>query len=169
MIELDIPSASTNSGETKGEDSKLLEQGKYVVGDVTIDVRAHPPSLSCLLLQAAHFANLVSDAVEKTESRAKRIRNGESLNEVIENDDYTLDDEMTHATAKSNDSKVSDKRERIRWKYDVLESRVLATIRVVSIARTWLPRLLRIAEAAHMSEKRLAARAMRRRIKGGKS
>ena len=37
-------------------------------------------------------------------------------------------------------------------KYDVLESHVLATIRVVAMARTWLPRLLRIAEAARQSE-----------------
>jgi len=167
ILELDIPSpkvASESSEEVKRDGS----DGKYVVGDVTVDVRAHQPSLSCLLLQAAHFTNLVSEAVEKTESITKRIYNGEPLLSITgDNDDYNFDDETVLVTSKSNDSKSSDKRERIRWKYDVLESRVLATIRVVAMARTWLPRLLRIAEAARQSEMRLAARAMRRIKSGG--
>ena len=131
---------------------------------MTVDVRAHPPSLSCLLLQAAHFTNLVAEEVEKTQSTALRIYNGEPLVSVAsENDDYTADE---ISVAKSIDSKTSDKRERIRWKYDVLESRVLAAIRVVALAQAWLPRLLRIAEAARQSEMRLAARTMRKRMKG---
>ena len=173
LIELDIPYSnlkSDNPEEAKLTPVEALElEGKYVVGDVTVDVRAHSPSLSCLLLQAAHFTNLVSEAVEKTEMTARRIYNGEPLVAVAsENDDFTLDDGMI-STAKSSDSKSSrssDKRERIRWKYDVLESRVLATIQVTTIAQTWLPRLLRIAEAARQSEMRLAARAVRRKMKG---
>jgi hypothetical protein len=168
LIELNIPSPIANSEENNREDPGLHKLGKYVVGHVTVDVRAHPPSLSCLLLQAAHFTTLVAEAVEKTESIAKRIYNGEPLVVVMdETDDYAGNDEMTLSTAKSSDSKSSDKRERIRWKYDVLESRVLATIRVVTIAQTWLPRLIRIAEAARQSEMRLAARAMRSRMRGG--
>ncbi len=154
LIELDIPT------------SKLgLEQGKYVVGDVTVDVRAHPPSLSCLLLQAAHFTNLVAEVVDKTESVARRIYGGEPLQAAMESDDYTDDDMFS--SSKSIDSKSSDKRERIRWKYDILESRVLTTIKVVALARTWLPRLLRIAESTRQSEMRQAARAMRKRVKDG--
>eukprot|EP00559_Dactyliosolen_fragilissimus_P008571 CAMPEP_0184872304 /NCGR_PEP_ID=MMETSP0580-20130426/41207_1 /TAXON_ID=1118495 /ORGANISM="Dactyliosolen fragilissimus" /LENGTH=1377 /DNA_ID=CAMNT_0027375073 /DNA_START=24 /DNA_END=4157 /DNA_ORIENTATION=- len=62
-------------------------------------------------------------------------------------------------TSTNPSSKVdSNKRERNRWKYDVLETRVMATIRAVSIAQTWLPRLLRIGVAARESERRRAAR-----------
>jgi len=45
-----------------------------------------------------------------------------------------------------------------RWKYDVLDARVLSTIRSVAFARIWLPRLLRIGRAAREAEKRRAAR-----------
>lgn len=167
MIELDIPSLNSNTA-VKNKDDKLglTERGTYVVGDVTVDVRSHPPSLSCLLLQAAHFTNLVSEAVAKTESTAMRIYNGESLH-AIEDDDYVGDEDFGASTTKSVDSRSSDKRERIRWKYDILESRVLAAIRVVAIARTWLPRLLRIAEITRQAEMRQAARAMRNRMKAG--
>ncbi len=141
-----------------------IKNGVYTVGGVSVNVRAHPPSLSCLLLQAAHFTTLVTEEVEKTESTAYRIYKGEPLvNVAAENDDYTTDE---ISFSKSVDSKSSDKRERIRWKYDVLESRVLATIRIATLAQAWLPRLLRIAEAARQSEMRLAARTMRKRVKG---
>ena len=166
MIELDIPSLNQLPNNEGNIEDDLLEQGKHVVGDVTVDVRAHPPSLSCLLLQAAHFTNMVKEAVEKTETTSKRIYDGESLLTLaMENDDYTADEDIAVSTTKSVDSKSTDKRERIRWKYDVLESRVLATIRVVTIARSWLPRLLRIAEITRQAEMRHAARVMRKKLK----
>ena len=108
---------------------------------------------------------MVAETVEKTETIAKRIYKGEPLLSVtIENDDYAADEETIYSNTKSVGSKSTDKRERIRWKYDILESRVLATIRVGALARTWLPRLLRIAEITRQSEMRQAARAMRKRM-----
>jgi hypothetical protein len=53
-----------------------------------------------------------------------------------------------------------------QWKYDVLDARVLSTIKAVSFARLWLPRLLRVAQAARDDEKRRAARAGVRRLAG---
>lgn len=160
LIELEIPAHETDDSDNHDE----TQRGIHTVRDVRVDVRAHSPSLSCLLLQAAHFKNLVEEEVEKTESTAFRIYNGEPLvNVAAENDDHTADE---ISVARSIDSKSSDKRERIRWKYDVLESRVLAAIRVVALAQAWLPRLLRIAEAARQSEMRLAARTMRKRLRG---
>ena len=90
LIELDIPSPKTKPEGT--EEVKSGSDGKYVVGDVTVDVRAHQPSLSCLLLQAAYFTNLVSEAVETAESISKRIYNGEPLLSITaNNDDYNID------------------------------------------------------------------------------
>jgi len=171
LIELDIPPAVDNQASppktSSNEQFELLEVGKYLVGGVTVDVRAYPPSLACLLLQAAHFAKLVKEAVEQTETTANRIFGGESLAAVTEeDDDYTFEEERNISSNRSTDTRSSDKRERIRWKYDVLESRVLAAIRVVAIASSWLPRLWRIAEAARQAEMRLAARAIRRKIQG---
>jgi hypothetical protein len=113
------------------------------------------------MLQAAHFSQLVNEAIAQTDSSVQRIFNGESLSAVTEGSEY---DEKTVESGPSAgiDSKTSDKRERNRWKYDVLEARVLSTIRVVGIARTWIPRLLSIAEASRQAEKRRAARSQKK-------
>ena len=52
-----------------------------------------------------------------------------------------------------------------QWKYDVLDARVLATIRAVSIAKVWLPRLVDVAKASFEDEKRRAAKIGRQRKK----
>lgn len=89
-----------------------------------------------------------------------RIYEGESLSAIVEDTDILPGDEKTtastplHGVLSKHNGK---KRERNRWKYDVLEVRVLATFRSVGISRTWLPQLLTIAEAARRSERTLVA------------
>lgn len=175
LYELDIPEESSSESDAAAPSKvgslprvKLLGAGKIAVGDTNVDVRQHPPSLACLMLQTAHFTQLVNEAVAQTESSVQRLFNGETLATVTEESDH-VGDEKTVDSAPSTagiDSKAStDKRERNRWKYDVLESRVISTIRAVSIARTWLPRLLSVAEAARQAEKRQTARTTHNRAK----
>ncbi len=165
LIELDIPEEPpVEEGKSAPPSASsvprvtMLGKGQIAVGDTNVDVRQFPASIACLMLQAAHFSHLVSDTVSETETSTDRIYKGESLTDM--NDEKTV---STDPNASATASKAStDKRERNRWKYDVLETRVLSTIQAVSIARTWLPRLVRIAEAARQAEKRRAARSSRR-------
>jgi len=155
--------------------------GKFKVGKVMVDVREYPPCLACLLLQAAHFSLLVQEAISEINDSCYCTYAGEALPVVSEGiqqlDPYGVpiepDEKTSSITRSSNNSTgsenrsttesntsgtTSDKRERNRWKYEVLEQRVVGTIRVVKIARTWLPRLIRIAEAARQAERRRAVR-----------
>lgn len=167
LNELDIP--DSNEEEGKSEEKELIELprvefrglGEIAVGETIVNVRELPPGLACLQLQAAHFSQLVNETVKETETAISRLHKGETLAAVHEDNSHTVDDTHTD-NASTNDaaSKGSaDKRERNRWKYDVLESRVISTIHTVNIARTWLPRLLKVAESARQAEKRRAARA----------
>ncbi len=170
LNELDIPEDTSSSSEEKVDSPKkvgilprveILNAGKIAVGDTQVDVRQHPPSLSCLMLQMAHFSQLVNEAIEETNATTERIFKGETLASVTEGKELQAGDEKTvdsSAPSVGQESKSSDKRERNRWKYDILEARVIATIKIVNIARTWLPRLLSIAEASRQAERRQAAR-----------
>jgi hypothetical protein len=164
LIELQIPMG------TKEAPSKIPEGVTFAgdestgavfqVGEAKISIRQHAPSLACLLLQAAHFSKIVQDLIAFAETSTTRIYEGESLSAIVEDADFIPGDEKTTASTPSlgGDSKHNgEKRERNRWKYDVLEARVLAAFRSVAIARTWLPRLLTIAEAARRSERRRVA------------
>ena len=170
LNELDIPD-STNGADGKEETLtnakrgsiprvEVLGAGNISVGDTKINVREFPPGLACLMLQAAHFTQLVNEVVIQTESSIQRIYNGESLAAVTEESSKPEDEETVDSIppADLQSNAGTDKRERNRWKYDVLESRVISTIQTVDIARTWLPRLLSIADAARQAEKRRAAR-----------
>ena len=164
------------------------EIGKFTVDGKLINVREYAPSMACLLLQTAHFALCVRQTIEQTEDAARRIFSREVLsstestvsainsnNEIdVRQDDKTKEkvvhSDATVSTIQSSRSSMSqdtktggDKRERSQWKRDMLELRVLATIRAVSVARTWLPRLLRVGMLAHDTEKRRAARRRIRR------
>jgi hypothetical protein len=147
---------------------KILGPGKIAVGNVTVDIRDHPPGLACLLLQAAHFMQSVVEMVENTESTVERIFSGESLSSMIEERKEVLDETLVESTPSSNNldgSESSNERlERNRWKSEVLECRVLTMIRLVSIVRTWLPRLLSIAKVARQAEKIRVARRIRNRL-----
>ena len=67
------------------------------------------------------------------------------------------DDSGGVAAADQVDSKVT-KGAGNQWKYDVLDARVLSTMKAIGMARLWLPRLVGVAQAAREDEKRRAAR-----------
>lgn len=168
LNELDLREESFNN-ENEVKDCgyprvKVLGPGKIAVGNVSVDIRDHPPSLACLLLQAAHFSQLVVETVEYTESTIERLFSGESLASMMEEGEQVLDGKTVESAPSSN-VQDDEKHERNRWKYEVLECRVLTMIRLVSMVRTWLPRLLSIAEAARQAEKMRAARRIRNRSK----
>mmetsp|Transcript_19365 Transcript_19365/g.29860 ORF Transcript_19365/g.29860 Transcript_19365/m.29860 type:complete len:1065 (-) Transcript_19365:95-3289(-) len=63
-----------------------------------------------------------------------------------------------HGSGSSTASSSAKKTSSNQWKYDVLDARVIATIRAAEVVQRWLPRLLQIGNAAHEDEKRRAAR-----------
>lgn len=161
LLELDIP---------KGEVDERESVGVFDIGGQVIHFRDHPPALACLLLQAAHFKLLVRVTIELAEHNAHRIYEGESLSQL----NGAGADGSTSGTAETASITQSDSSEKVsadgsktkggnQWKYDVLDGRVLATIRAVDVARTWLPRLLHIGTAAREDERRRSARVGRRR------
>mmetsp|Transcript_59902 Transcript_59902/g.88925 ORF Transcript_59902/g.88925 Transcript_59902/m.88925 type:complete len:993 (-) Transcript_59902:55-3033(-) len=171
---------SKKGGESKESSSSVgTKPGVFCVGNREINVREHPPALACLLLQSAYFSSLVEKSVRQAENSTERIYRGESVSLYAEESAIeSASDDGTASTTPSTTQGSVDKRTlddsgRImdslstasskrsankRWKYDVLEARVIATIRAVAIARNWLPRLLRIGVAAREAEKRRAAR-----------
>ncbi|GAX11403.1 hypothetical protein FisN_22Lh076 [Fistulifera solaris] len=104
--------------------------GCFDIGGTKIQVRDYHPALSCLLLQAAYFSQGVKQVINNTDDACQRI---------------FADD--------SDDAKKGN-----QWKYDVLDARVVATMKAVTLARRWLPRLLAVAQAAREEEKRRAAK-----------
>jgi hypothetical protein len=168
LNELHIPNSQIESKENSDCIKKpepipgvdVLEGGRIAVGNTIVNVREDPPSLACLKLQAAHFSLLVNKAIQDMDTFAKRIYDGESL-ASIKDDENIQGDDNTVGSSQSVEMESkggTEKRERIRWKYDILEARVMSTSRIVTIARTWLPRLLSIAETARQAERRRAAR-----------
>jgi hypothetical protein len=168
LNELYIPNDQAESNENGDCIKKLdpipgvdvLEGGRIKIGDTAVNIREDPASLACLKLQAAHFTLLVNKTIQEMDTFAKRIFNGESL-VSIKNDEGIDGDDNTVGSSPSVEMESkggTEKTERSRWKYDILEARVMSTSRIVTIARTWLPRLLGIAEAARQAERRRAAR-----------
>lgn len=149
VLELDV-SASGPRKAGEGEDDGIFD-----IGGSVIKVREYPPALACLLLQAALFSQKVKGLVKSAMDVSQRIFSGESLSRVqtAETDMGAADDigfETSHSPAKGATNQ--------QWKYDLLDSRVLSTIEAVRLARFWLPRLVRVGQAAREDEKRKAAR-----------
>jgi hypothetical protein len=160
--------SSTVDGE--GEDSHLSGSGWKASKRALEIVRTNPPALACLLLQSKHFANLVDQSIEKADSTVLLIsQQGSNSSKAVAIDTTTTTTAMssssaadalsekdgttsTHNTTK--DETISSSEGRSRWRYDILDARVAATIQAISVARTWLPRLVRIGVAAHEAEKR---------------
>ena len=147
--------------ELLDEDGGSVESDSKA-GTFTVDGRVirfcdHPPALACLLLQASHFLSLVGKAVASTEATAERCWQVEGSDSVSHQSGGT--DEV------SSEQRSRDK----RWKFDVLEARVDATLRAVTLAKNWLPRLLQIGFATHEAEKRQTARKLRATFKNKSS
>ena len=166
LLELDIPHDPKEAEKVAGSRYRAQSAkavGTYTIGDVSINIRDHPPALGCLLLQAAHFTHLVSSTIDDADATTTRIFEGEGVtpNPDAEGSIVGLDPSVHSKDEKDNGSKASSKDN--QWKFDILEARGLATIKAVEVIQTWLPRLLHIAKAAREDEKRRAARGSRRR------
>ncbi len=166
QLEEEAGTAMTSTSSASGADdafspSTLRAVGVYEIGGRVIRVRDHPPALACFLLQAAHFSALVARTVGDVENSVLRKFD----NAVTVSGDEVSDMKSVMSEAKSVSTKSmggNSTASGSQWKYDVLDDRVHATIRAVDIARTWLPRILRIATAAREDERRRAARVGRR-------
>jgi hypothetical protein len=147
LLELDVPTSmvTEDDDETLGDKSTRETEGVYDIGGFLISVRDHPPALACLILQAAHFSLAVKNLVAECAETCETIFLGESP-----------------SPTKAEDPK-GNKGHGNQWKYDILDSRVLSTIKAVDKARVWLPRLVRLAKAAREDEKRRIARIGSRR------
>jgi hypothetical protein len=175
LIELEVPSnpMEENAAIRNSKNQDQVAPGVYSVGKKMINIRRHPPPTACLLLQSAHFSALVQKAIAHAEDSTRRIYEGETLLEVTNESEGKEDDSKTGSGAsKNNDASTvvsnggepsKSRAHGNRWKYDVLEARVLANVRAVAIASNWLPRLLKIGLAAMEAERRRAARLGRRR------
>jgi hypothetical protein len=161
LLELEVP---------EGEEEEANKPGVFEIGEKIIHVREHTPALACLLLQAAHFKLIVQKNIALAEQSANRIYDGETLAQVQAlnvNEASQSADASTNQAGSLFEGMAGDggkaKASGNQWKYDILDARVIATIRAVDVIRNWLPRLLHIGTAAHESEKRRAARVVRRR------
>jgi hypothetical protein len=165
-------SAIPNDLEDVVAEQSPEDVGIYKLGETTIHIRDHPPALACLLLQAAHFSQITSTQIDKTAETCQRIYDGESLTVAYQdkkgavtatggdskknkNDDDKASTEAGDGRPATNKGNIGNNNQ---WKYDVLDARVLSTIRTVDTVRVWLPRLIRIGMAAREEEKRRAAK-----------
>ncbi|KAL7469949.1 hypothetical protein ACHAXS_010203 [Conticribra weissflogii] len=169
---------SSNKGNTGGSTPRSSGQnssaGVFTIDKHRIRVRNYPPALACLLLQCTHFRSLVEKAITNTESTTERLFRGEGPDgfdsaSVGSLSDSKLGEDKRNSSDNSLLESTASQRSRDkRWKYDVLESRVAATLRSVSLAKSWLPRLLQIGLATLEAEKRQAARrATKKAMSGG--
>lgn len=145
LLELDVPVLP--AGQVEAADGNILD-GIFEVGGTTVCVRDHTPALACLLMQTAHFSQGVKQMIAGTDDTCQRIFAGESLTQVQSDPVPDLSD-----AAKPTVKGVGN-----QWKYDVLDARVLSTIKAIAMARLWLLRLVAVAQATRDDEKRRAAR-----------
>ena len=159
----------------EGNETQNGAVGVFDVGGQIIHVRDHPPALACLLLQGSHFKLLVQNTIDHAEHNAHRIFEGETLSQLQgqSTESHTGTSETESVTQSESSDKGSADGSKPKggnqWKYDVLDGRVLATIKAVEVARSWLPRLLHIGTAAREDERRRTARVGRLRRGDSKS
>ena len=155
LDELDVTEDNCNVGKKKNKKMSEEEKNQQTI------LRTHPPALACLLLQAHHFSRIVENVIEHSDSVTTRIYNGDStaLQEDFETTvDAKISDQDSNSIISDFSSNASDSRRKNKWRYDILEARVLSTVQGVSIAKKWLTRLLRIGVAAMDVERRHTAR-----------
>lgn len=156
LIDLDVPNDIQSVDDA--------DEGVFAVGDLSINVRNHTPALACLLLQSAHFSAAVEKLLKQAETSTLKIYNGEAVSFDEDGggaggaEDASAAPSSQEGSEKGGDGSKSRRDGGNRWKYDVLEARVVATKRAVAVAKNWLPRLLRIGVAAREAERRLSAR-----------
>jgi hypothetical protein len=163
LLELDVPSPGSLEERSEAisdttlkhgdENFSLRQSGVYDIHGTLISVREHRPSLACFLLQSAHFAENVRILLRSTDDECNRFFMGEAL--------------AQGAPSGLHDASKLSTRTGNQWKYDVLDTRVVATVQAVGLVRVWLPRLISIAAATRDDEKRRAARVVgsgRRRV-----
>ncbi len=155
LLELKIPEDPKEAEKVGGSRYRRQAVGTYTIGGISINVREYPPAVACLLLQAAHFANLVSSTIQEADNITQRIYDGESLSSQNGLDTDKGDGKDENKTPQRPKSSAANSNQ---WKYDVLEARSIVTIRAVELVSKWLPRLLEVAIAAREDEKRRAAR-----------
>ena len=154
---------SEENSDKKGGATPRAGQSGVKPGTFTIDrhvicVRDYPPAPACLFLQTTHFRSLVDKTISTTESTAERIFRGEGPDNSSNQSGSAGNSSSDVASAgDSSSQRTRDK----RWKFEVLEARVEATLRAVSLAKNWLPRLLQIGLATQEAEKRRMARSRR--------
>ena len=162
LIDLDVPKDINSDSDA--------DEGVFAVGDLSINVRNHTPALACLLLQSAHFSAAVEKLLKQAETSTQKIYDGETVSFDEDGGGAGGSEDASAAPSqegseKAGDSSKSRRDAGNRWKYDILEARVVATKRAVAVAKNWLPRLLRIGVAAREAERRLSQRKRRPQYK----
>lgn len=133
--------------ESIEEDGEKEHPKSWMSKKATEVVKTYPPALACLLLQCKHFLSIVERDVHKVEKTVNEISNKALSDKNNDASSVTLASSNT-----VNGDKISE--DKHRWRYDILEARVVATVQAVSVTRTWLPRLVRIGVSAREAEKR---------------
>ncbi|KAL7541186.1 hypothetical protein ACHAXR_012938 [Thalassiosira sp. AJA248-18] len=142
---------------SSGQANSSMKPGTFSIDRHVICVRDYPPALACLFLQTTHFRSLVDKSLASTEATAERIFRGEGPDSSL-NASSSGGNNSSDVVSDSSSQRTRDK----RWKFEVLEARVDATLRAVALAKNWLPRLLQIGLATQEAEKRRMARSKRR-------
>jgi hypothetical protein len=135
--------AATNTKydeEKKGEKDDSWKSKK-----ATEVVKTYPPALACLLLQCKHFLNIVERDVQRVE---------QSVNDITQKALSNNDGDASTVTTASSTTGGDNMDDKHRWRYDILEARVVATVQAVGVTKSWLPRLVRIGVSAREAEKR---------------
>jgi len=146
---------------SSGQSNSGMKAGTFTIDKYVICIRDYPPALACLFLQTTHFRSLVDKTIANTDSITEKVFRGEGP-----------DNSSNHSTSGAGSSSElsseggsSSQRSRDKqWKLHVLEARVDATLRAVTLAKTWLPRLLEIGLATQEAEKRRMARNKRKKL-----
>lgn len=160
--ESNLPSTPRSRGQ-----SSAAKTGTFTIDRHVICVRDYPPALACLLLQTTHFRSLVEKAISSAEASTESIFRGESPDgtnqESKSGDERRNSSNNINGTSHENSSSSQRSREK-QWKYEALDTRVAATVRAVSLAKNWLPRLVQVGMATQEAEKRRVARNARKRM-----
>lgn len=125
------------------------------------------PALACLVMQSSHFSTAITKAINESEATISRIakeRMHSGKNRVLINETLKKADEAIKLMARNAQSgegttieqdELEDQQSQFdenAWRMKMLDARITAVLQATKLAKTWLPRLVRLGVSTRESE-----------------
>ena len=123
----------------------------------------YSPALGCLVMQANHFSCTVSEAINDAKEQLDKIvemrerakdmqiadETFQMANEAIQKMARSVSNQSSTLTEYDLDDSIETES---KWKHEILNVRLSTVLQIVKLAKTWLPRLVRLGVTTRETE-----------------